>query len=57
MTAEFGDETPVRLERTMHSGDDFSGIAHPVQRRVAEYSVEFAIEIESFTAHYAGIQA
>ena len=28
-----------------------------MQRRVAEYGVEFAIEIESFTVHYAGVQA
>jgi hypothetical protein len=32
-------------------------IAHPVQRRVAEYGVEFTVEIESFTVHYAGVQA
>jgi hypothetical protein len=41
----------------MHPGDDFGGIAHPVQRRVAEYGVEFVVEIESFTVHYAGVQA
>jgi hypothetical protein len=29
----------------------------PVQRHVAEYGVEFGIEIESFTVHYAGVQA
>lgn len=41
----------------MHSGDDLGGIAHPVQRGVAEYRVEFVIEIESLTVHYAGVQA
>ena len=57
MAAEFADETAMRSECTIHSGDDLGGIAHPVQRRVAEYGVEFAIESESFTVHYAGVQA
>ena len=56
MAAEFADETSVRSERTIHSGDNFGRIAHPVQRRVAEYGIEFVIEIESFTAHYPGVQ-
>src|ERR1700688_25169 len=57
VAAKFADETSVRSECTMHSCDDLGGIAHPVQRRVAEHGVEFAIEIESFTVHYAGVQA
>jgi len=57
VAAEFGDETPVRLECTTHSGDDLGLIAHPVQRRVAEHSVEFAIEIESFPARHTDVQA
>ena len=57
MAAEFADETAMRSECTIHAGDDLGGIAHPVQRRVAEYGVEFAIEIESLTVHYAGVQA
>src|SRR5580700_10411742 len=46
----------MRFERALDSCDDFRGIAHPVQRRVAEDGVEFAVEIERFTVHYAGVQ-
>ena len=28
-----------------------------MQRRVTEHSVELAIELKSFTVHYAGVQA
>jgi hypothetical protein len=47
----------VQSESTIRSGVDLGGIAHPVQRRVAEYGVDCAIEIEGFIVHYAGIQA
>src|SRR5580700_3914663 len=57
LATEFGDETSLGSECTMYSGDDLGGIAHPMQRSVAEHGVEFAVEIESFTVHHARVHA
>ena len=55
MAAHLGDKAAARLQRPAHAGEHRLLIAHPMERGVREYGIEFAAEGELLAVHDPGI--
>ena len=57
MAAHLADKPAARLQCPIYAGEDRLGRPHPMQCRIREHRIEFAVERQVLSGHHAGVEA